>query len=382
MRFNTIRSRDLGRSARTGLAALALAGIVVPGLALAGAAPASASPATAAAAHASKPVPPPPPPSTPGAGLGNAIPAKPHRATVPRPGTAGWTVTLTASPDPQWPTEYSTLTATTNMNVGPTPYYLRIYDQTAQAWVITCGTGTTCTAPVTQPTPAAHLYVAVVSDSSVSYPPGSEQASSAVVDVQWQGIGVTLTASPATVPVGSATTLTATTSADVGPSPFYTEIFDVTTQTLVKECGSGTTCSAPFSRSVAATDKFIAYESSFDVAYPPAGIQEASAASYVTWSNLGWQVTLSAPATSFGTETVTATANGNVGPSPYYIEIFNENGTRLADCSSGSVCAVQFTPTIQGATLIAFVSGNGTAFPPAGIVATSNAVRTYLQIFT
>src|SRR5580698_4029864 len=149
MRFNTIRSRDLGRSARTGLAALALAGIVVPGLALAGAASASASPATAAAAHASKPVPPPPPPSTPGAGLGTAIPAKRHRATVPRPGTAGWTVTLTASPDPQWPTEYSTLTATTNMNVGPTPYYLRIYDQTAQAWVITCGTGTTCTAPVT-----------------------------------------------------------------------------------------------------------------------------------------------------------------------------------------------------------------------------------------
>ena len=58
-------------------------------------------------------------------------------------------------------------------------------------------------------------------------------------------------------------------------------------------------------------DRYIACLSNDTAAYPPAGIQETSPISFVTWSNLGWHVPLSAPLTTYGTETATATANGN-----------------------------------------------------------------------
>jgi hypothetical protein len=371
-------------------AGLAVAALALPGLLAASAVTAAASPVAVtaatsaanrvaiAAAPAGKPVPV-RPPSSPGAGTGASIPAKPYGLRENQP-LSTWTVSLTASSNLLWPTLYSTLTATANMDVGPTPYYLRIYDQTAGAYVVTCASGTTCSTSVTQPTPTTHDYVAVVSYASTGYPPSGEQAVSGEVGVVWHGVSLTLTAAQATVPVGAASTLTATTSQDIGPSPFWTGIFDVTTGTRIAVCGSGTVCSATVSHAVATTHEYIAYLSDNSTAYPPPGIQETSLLSFVTWSNLGWRVSLSAPASTFGGETVTATANGDVGPTPYYIEIFNETGTRLAVCGSGSTCSVTFTPTYEGSNLVAFISGDSTALPPSAIVASSNVITSYLRI--
>jgi hypothetical protein len=375
MHFMTVRPDGHRWRARLALTVLAVPGMIMAVTVSAAASPASAPPT---AARSAKPVPT-RPPSSPGAGIGAAIPAKPHRSGGARPLTA-WTVTLTASPNLLWPTQYSTLTATASMNVGPTPYYLRIYDETAHAYVVTCGTGTTCSASVTQPTPATHYYIAVVSDASAAYPPGGDQAASSDVGVVWHGVYLSLSASPTTLPAGGASTLTATTSSDIGPSPFWTEIYDATTQTRLAVCGFGTSCSATVSQSAATTHEYIAYLSSNSAAYPPTGIQETSPLSFVTWSNLGWRVSLSAPSATFGNETVTATANGNVGPTPYYIEIFDETGTRLAECGSGSACSVTFPPSYSGSNLAAFISGYSTTLPPAGIVASSNIVTSYLRI--
>ena len=151
-----------------------------PAPAAANQAAATAPTTTGAATHAGKRVPTRPATISPGAGLGAAIPAKLHRAAVTRR-LAAWTVSLTDSANWLWPTQYSTLTATTNMDVGPTPYYLRIYDQTAGAYVVTCASGTTCSTSVTQPTPTTHDYVAVVSYASTGYPPSGEQAVSGEV---------------------------------------------------------------------------------------------------------------------------------------------------------------------------------------------------------
>jgi hypothetical protein len=269
---------------------------------------------------------------------------------------------------------------TASSDVGPTPYYLRIYDVTAGAYVVTCGTGTTCSAPVTQPVPATHYYVAVVSYASTGYPPAGEQAVSSEIGVVWHGVSLTLGASHPTVPVGASSTLTATTSEDIGPSPFWTEIFDVTTGTRVAVCGYGTTCSATVSQAAAATHEYVAYLSANSAAYPPPSIQETSLLSFITWSNLGWRVSLSAPSGTYGSETVTATTNANVGPTPYYIEIFNETGVLLAVCGSGTSCSATFTPSYAGSDLVAFVTSYSTAFPPAGIVASSNVATTYLRI--
>jgi hypothetical protein len=367
-----------------GWARLALAALTVPGLlaaaAMSSAAAASPASALAPAAHTGKPGPTPPPPASAGAGIGATIPAKPHRAALSRL-LPGWTVSLTDSANWLWPTRYSTLTATANMNVGPTPYYLRIYDETAHAYVVTCATGATCTVPVTQPTPATHYYVAVVSDASANYPPGSLQATSGSAGVVWQGVSLSLSASLTTVPVGAATTLSATTSTDIGPSPFWTEIYDVTTHARLAWCGSGTSCSATVSESAATTQEFVAYLSDNSAAYPPTGIQETSLINFVAWSNLGWRVSLSAPRISFGTATAVATANGNVGPSPYYIEIFNATtGARLADCGAGTACSATFSPGYGGTGLVAFISTSSAAFPPTGAVASSNVVTTYRGI--
>jgi hypothetical protein len=119
------------------------------------------------------------------AGASTQSSARLHEAAVV-PINDRWTVTLAASPTGLLPGQYSTLTATANMNVGPTPYYLRIYDETTGEYVATCGTGTTCSTSVTQPAPATDDYIALVSDASALYPPGSEQAGSAVVPVVWR----------------------------------------------------------------------------------------------------------------------------------------------------------------------------------------------------
>jgi hypothetical protein len=45
------------------------------------------------------------------------------------------------------------MTTTTNFDVGPTPYYIGIYDVTDRTWVCECGSGLSCSATV--PSPAA-----------------------------------------------------------------------------------------------------------------------------------------------------------------------------------------------------------------------------------
>jgi hypothetical protein len=150
-------ARGLFRGSRR--ARLVLPLLAVPGIIVAATMPASAAPAAAGAAlHVNSVVP---------------IPDR-------------WMVTLKASPTGLLPGQASTLTATANMDVEPTPYYLRIYDETTGAYVATCGSGTTCSTTVTQPAPVTDDYMALVSDASPSYPPGSVQAGSASVAVVWR----------------------------------------------------------------------------------------------------------------------------------------------------------------------------------------------------
>lgn len=282
-----------------------------------------------------------------------AAPARPANGN-------GITVNLTASPTSLWPTQYSILTATTNINLGPTPYYLKIYDLTAGTYVGSpCGTGTGCAAVVTQPTAGVHCYVAVVGLNSASFPPASEQAQSGSVCVVWQGISVSLSASPTTLPVGDATTLTAIASADVSLTPFYIDIFDVTNGKVqsVRNCTYSSSCSVTISQSSATAEEYVAYVATSSTAYPPTGIQATSLPAFVTWSDLGWNVSLSAPASTYGTAVVTATANQNVGS--YDIDIFELSPVSeqlLAKCTNTATCSANVTPA-QGSpvSVVAFI---------------------------
>src|SRR4030088_1502649 len=82
-----------------------------------------------------------------------------------------WSVSLAASSTSLWPTQYTTLTATANQDVGPTPYYLSILDSSTGNYIAICGSGTTCSASVTQSTATTHYYLAYVSNYPTTVPP-------------------------------------------------------------------------------------------------------------------------------------------------------------------------------------------------------------------
>jgi hypothetical protein len=58
------------------------------------------------------------------------------------------------------------------------------------------------------------------------------------------GICLYLTANPTSLPHGGIANLVAFASADVGPTPYYIDIVDMTNMVIVGYCGSGTTCLA------------------------------------------------------------------------------------------------------------------------------------------
>jgi hypothetical protein len=373
-------------------AGLALALIALPCLILTGntSAAAKTAPSPMSAVHALRPA-----PTSSGTGL-TKIPATPHASQAPARPTSGGdiAVTLTASSTWLWPTQSSALTATSNIDLTQAVDYLGIYDQTTGTYVGSpCDTGTTCAASVTEPTSSLQCYIAVVSSSyPASYPPSGEQATSSTVCVTWEGIGVSLSASPTTLPVGVATTLTATTSTDVGPTPFYTYIYDATTGSLVRSCGAGTSCQATVSQSAATTEDYIAYVALSSTAYPPAGIQATSLPAFVTWSNFGWAVSLSAPDYPVNySATVTATANRSVGPRPYGIEIFEVYPLQdrlLAVCTDTETCSAtvtpgQFSPVSVAAFIIhsfPVLRGRNPGFPPGLTLASSDVATVHKDL--
>jgi hypothetical protein len=307
--------------------------------------------------------------------LAAPLATKPQAGNKLAPAIA-WTANLSASSTSLWPTQYTTLTATANGDVGPTPYYLGIYDTSTGASVVICGSGTTCSASVTQTTATTHYYRAYVASYSLTNPPANIQASSAYVGVTWRSISVSLSASPTTTFIGGTATLSTTTSADVGPTPFWTQIFDLNTGARIAVCGFGTTCSGTTSQAVATTHKFVAYVASYSSTLPLSNVQATSTANFVTWANTGYRVTsLTTSRTSYGHDTVTATSNVNVGPTPYYIEVFNVNtGARVAVCGVGTSCSANVALGFGQNNFVAFISSYDTALPPLNTQASSSVV--------
>lgn len=112
-------------------------------------------------------------------------------ATAVPAGGGGFTVALAASAYWQVPGRPVTLTATANADVGPTPYYISIYDETSGTEVALCGFGTTCSAVVTSGTRATHTYQAYIGDDvDAGSAPGFVLVSSAPVSVTWMYIRI------------------------------------------------------------------------------------------------------------------------------------------------------------------------------------------------
>lgn len=346
-----------------------------------------AGPAAASAQHAAKPK-----PAAPG---NTATVADPE--FVPKPAHTGqqavrpmtaWSIYMTASSTRPWGTQSVTFTATTNTDVGPTPYYIVIWQD--NSILARCGTGTTCSVSASFPTPQTHGYEAAIerydgSDTQVFYPDtgGFTSCGGQAICVEWHGVSFTTSVGYATLPLNGVTTVTATASEDVGPSPFFIDIFDTTTGTLVgSPCGYGTTCSATVSQSAAATHKYVAYLADPDSTYLPGRVQSTSSPSWVTWAPGGWQLSLSGPTLTTAFAQLTVTANENLSGTPYSIEVFDDNtGTLKGSCNSGTTCTLNVNPDQWGDNkFVAFVSSAGSAFPPAGIQASSNVIDVTINV--
>jgi hypothetical protein len=269
---------------------------------------------------------------------------------------------------------YTPGTATANRDVGPTPYYLVITRNATGAIVASCGQGTTCSVPATEAIETVDGFTAYVEDA-VGNPP---QAASATQFVTWHGAGLALSASQNTLPVSATTTLTATTTDDVGPSPFYIEIFDITAGTALAACGSGTSCSVPVSQAAPGMHTYQAYLSQFGTALPLPNVVEATPQSYATWSTTAWNLQVGAP-TGGLPETVTATSSIDVGPTPYYIQIFNDVGERIGICARGTTCTAPVPGGSPPVNLVAFISAPDPNLPPANIQASSGTMPVLVQ---
>lgn len=318
------------------------------------------------------------PPPMPGATTGDALPPKPP-ANPTAPSMNGpffWQTTVTANATSVWPTQYITVTTTANADVGPTPYYIRLYENTSPPHILaTCGSGTACSASLTKPNITSTVVVGTIVDASGNSLLGEPP----YVILSWHGGSPSISVSPTTVAVGATSTVTATTTADVGPSPYYIKIFDTTTGTLVNNlpCGSGTSCVASVSQAAASTHGYQAFISPSSTTFPPPGSIESTNLVYVAWSNAGFTITMNDPrVTGEGIPlTVSATTNLDVGPTPYYIQIYDATtGTRIASCGSGTTCTGQFQPPPCGFNpdrLVAFVASYSTTFLPPNIQAAS-----------
>jgi hypothetical protein len=179
-----------------------------------------------------------------------------------------------------------TLTTGTTCDIGPTPYYLEIFDAINNVYVTGWGAGSSFSTAVTQPVAGTHGYVAVLySPFSLNSPPPNGVSPttwgiSATIYITWtaplDNFQVSLSGPTFTPPGGAPGLYTATVNQDVGPTPYYIEIFDETTVTRLALCGYGSTCQASFTPSTSG-DYLVAFVSSASTALPPPPTQANTA---------------------------------------------------------------------------------------------------------
>lgn len=153
---------------------------------------------------------------------------------------------------------------------------------------------------------------------------------------------VDISASSTSVRIDDTVALTATTNRDVSITAFFIVIFE--DNTIIKTCGSGTTCEiSSVVSSTPVTKNYVA-----KVAFSNGtNVQATSNSVSVTWTapttpTPSFTISLSSTSTSVTTGTavtLTATTNRDVGPTEFFILIFEGNSI-IETCGSGTTCSI------------------------------------------
>jgi hypothetical protein len=283
----------------------------------------------------------------------------------------GWTLGITGSASELWPTQPVTITASANRDVTNSGYSLTFWSAGSTRNGKSCNTGTTCSFTVASSTPDTAEYVVGLVNKA-----GQRVATGPHFSVRWKSSGLQLSASPTTLAVGASTTVTASTSVNLGSTPLYAEIFDMTTNTRIALCGSGTSCSASVSQSEASTHAFSAHLSNSPTETMPETASEGTLPNYVTWSDNGYTLKLEGGPSGTGFVSLQATANVNLTATPYYVQIFDQ--TTGAWIFGNGYDSSWNAPLDLGPgachRYIAFISDDGRTLPLANVQASSSPI--------
>jgi hypothetical protein len=288
------------------------------------------------------------------AGPGAVAATAASKPTVPDAATAAltWTVDLTAhkwsTTEPNWPTMSVRLVASTNQDVGPTPYWIQISGPSGV--LITCGTGYFCETYVNSNQVATQQYTARV---VMLVSPYTLVATDSVT-VAWKATTVTLSAAAHTVPFANNALVTMQLGRAIMPGPLSARLEDADTGQVIPGCGGfSTVCTATVQGPDSIlfnTRKFVGRIGYYDTSSVFHSVV-SSAPIWVTWSDSGYQLTLT-PTVYASTAYVDARAN-KLGT----IRIMNaDTGAIVKTCDNATLCSAS-----ANGSYVAFVMPWGTA---------------------
>lgn len=329
------------------------------------------------------PVPPPP------GGWPTHHPAKSRVDATPNDYTTGYYVAMLTNMNAVAPGQYSTVSASSyGTDVGPTPYFLQVFDHGTGRLIAQCGTGSFCSASVSMSAPITEFYTAYIAgycNSSCTEPPPNIQASISPNFVTWLQASISgannlgVGANPTYSGVNRTVTITGSTNALNRQTSIGLSILDLTSG-VTYSCETGSqlgvnTCVIDDSYDYPTTHTYQARARNPADSNTIALTQVFSPTFQITWVvvNIADYHSVVGVGT---TVSLTADSSADVGPTPYYIFIVDTTtGTLLKGCGSGSSCSVAVSNDTLGQHVYqAFIAL--TAPPPSGIVSSSYTVTT------
>src|SRR5207253_1723239 len=222
-------------------------------------------------------------------------------------------------------------------------------------------------------TSGLHKFTAFVTPPTTQIPNSPNALASNRVTMGW--LDSTITASRAIAGQGPSITLTATSTIDVRQSGRWLEIYDLTAGARVTYCSQGTVCTTTMKQTAGSTHEIVGY-----VTGKPEAVSRPV---QVTWLGVSLSATSIGPK-SGGTVYLKATTNTDLGPTPWVVAIYDQQG-RLVEqpcktgvtCTARAVMSAETTPTytamigsppVANPTLIGKVFQTPTAAVTSGLV--------------
>lgn len=240
-------------------------------------------------------------------------------------------------------------------DIGPTPYYLMIFDESNHTSIAVCGSGTDCSATVSESVAVNDTfmgYVASYCNVGCTEPPPGEQSQTVAQNVTW--LSTSITASQGYTAAGDPVTLTATDNTINHTTNISLTVYEEPSGMPVFACDQGphtgdSTCSGTVMQTTGTSNSYRAVAEDETNSATQADTKVQSADTNVTWLQLSLTSDSGYVRDSNATNLV-ASVNSDVGPSPYYVSLYDVTSSpkELAVCGAGLRCSAPVMNTLPG----------------------------------